>query len=107
MARRKRNQDSPVNDQDPIDQDTVDTPPVDQDDPNEPILNDGRDDDPEPALDNGRTIECVVMHPTGIQLDSLDGYFPYRARVIPSRYEYDNICAMDDAAGRDHRLLAI
>jgi len=110
MARRRRNQttqDSPVNDQDPIDQDTVDTPPIDQDDPNAPILNDGRDDSPEPVLNDGRTVECVVMHNTGIQLDSAGDYFLFRARVNVGRDEYDTICAMDNAAGRDLRLLAI
>lgn len=93
-----------VSDQDPVDPVQE---PVDQDG-----LDDGRRPPEEPPLDDGRTVEVVVMHKAGIQLDSTksddsDGYQAQRWRGPVSQEEYDAACKADDAAGRDHRLMAI
>lgn len=101
MPRKKRpiDQDSPVNDQDPIDQDPVPAPEPTP----EPVLNDGRED----------TVKCVVMSATNIVLDCQKTYrnpmgkVPFRGVVDVPREEYESICALDEAAGREHRLMAI
>lgn len=59
------------------------------------------------------TVEVIVMHKTGIQLDTAmtaDGkgeYVKYRARAVMDRAEFDAICALDDVAGREQRLMAL
>ena len=55
-------------------------------------------------------VEVVVMHKTNVQLDSAkpEGIkAPFRWRGVIDRKEYDAICALDDAAGREHRLMAL
>lgn len=58
------------------------------------------------------TVRIIVMHATGIQLGSQagpesDGYCAFRWNGEIPKAEYDAICAMDDSAGRDHRLMVI
>lgn len=53
--------------------------------------------------------EVIVMHKTGIQLDTAgEGqYVPFRWRGEIADEEYQACCALDEAAGRDHRLMRI
>lgn len=50
--------------------------------------------------------EVLVMHKPNIQLDTAEepGKKPFRWRGKIKRSEFDAICALDEAAGRDPRL---
>ena len=58
-----------------------------------------------PKKADSADVECIVMHPTNIQLSC--GKMPFRSRVVIPRAEYDEICALDEAARRPLRLEAI
>lgn len=94
--RRQIDKDPEIDDRDPIDADPV-TPP---------------DPEPEPELDDGRAL-VVVMHPTNITLESQksdanrEGKLPFRSKARIPREEYEAVCALDDRAGRPHRLMEI
>ena len=57
---------------------------------------------PKPA-----TVEIVVLWKQGIQMDDETGYVPFRWRGVVSQELFEEICALDDKAGRDHRLMSI
>lgn len=94
-------QDPPVDDQDPPVDDR--DPPVDQDPPVE------NPPDQDPPNDGRDRVDVLVLHPTGIQLDSTrtvdhGGYRPDRWRGMVARDEYEFACRSDDNAGRPRRL---
>ena len=65
--------------------------------------NDAADEPEPPASDDA--VRVVVMHHTNIQLST--GKIAHRKMAVIPRVEYDAICALDDNAGRPHRLLKV